>query len=381
MTKPQQIYDEAIWNAKAIKKMAFRKQYDSSEYRSRVDMLRDSWIELANAFELGKLAEVAQLAMDILEPKRSETGQISHHKLSKEDLIHHIQTIPTLQDGLFLNISDDKTLNSIIVSSIRKSNGLRKDSLLRETYDIARSLARVNDIKSWIDLVTSLDNLNEEFELAASTIGLFDLDYIKQHKSEIIRVSPVFDHTPRSFGWGVEGSASKVDSRKLYDALDAIDCKPVILAILKVCWPQYRERFTLQEIMFRYGITPDDEYRKVLSDSAHASSSMGGQYENLAFTYFQYELSIPDPLIPLQKNISPQKLAEVIDFDGCETPYGKAKYLPEKVSALIDECIKLSLKESDWDSVRKTYEESLSRDTLMRSKVYKSNLITAELGI
>lgn len=381
MTKPQQIYDEALWNAKSIKKMAFKKDYDSSEYRSRVDMLRDSWIELANAFELGKLADLAQVAMDILEPKRSDTGQVKHHRLLKEDLIHHIQTIPTLQDGLVLNISDDKNLNSLIVSSIQKSNGLGRDSLLRDTYDIARGLARANDIKSWVNFVTNLDNLPEEFELAASTIGLFDLDYIKQHKSEIIRVSPAFDHPPRSFGWGVEGSASKVDSKKLYDALYAIDCTPAILAILKVCWPQYRERFTLQETMLRYGITPDEEYRKVMSDAAHASSSMGGQYENLAFTYFLYELSIPDPLIPLKKNIGILDLARIIAFEGSETPYGKATYLPEKVGALIDECIKLSIKEKDWDEIRKLYEEHIPRDSLVKSKVYKSNMITSELGL
>ena len=133
----------------------------------------------------------------------------------------------------------------------------------------------------------------------------------------------------------------------------------------------------LQRNMERYGFAPDDEYRQVLADSVHVSDS---RYRHLATSYYLHELSRDETLLPQKRAMSPAILAEVIELDGKDTPYGTFHFKPGKIGQVIDVTLRAALQQDDWNKVSKDYDE-IPRKLLMKSNVYKGRILCDELGM
>lgn len=378
MRNPDPLYAHALALVKSIKKMARSANYDSGEYRIRLDMLRDAMIDLAQNLEFGKLADLTQLSLDLLEPSGIRSSR-SHHKLNTDDLVYHLQTFPTNLDALVNDISDNKQMNMVIVSSIVKSENVTKEGMGLEARDIARRLAAGNDKDAWMKLVDAPDNFETQYSLAAETIGLFNKAYLETHKNDFTAIAHVFDYKPGDFGWGSD--ENKIISEDLFDALKTIGCKHAIEHILKVCWFEFSQEYALQKSMRRYDFVPDEEYRRRLTQSAHHSKAHLTKLQHLATSFYLHELSQPEDLLPLKENLEPALLAEIFDLNGVETPYGSFTFLPKQIGSLLDDSLRLSLKDEEWSIVEKRYSDKVPVKYLNMSSIYKGNRISNDLGL
>lgn len=373
-TRTDQIYATALELEKSIRSMAFEPNYDSQCYRAKIDALRECITDLALSGEIGKLKTISVYSLDLLEP-HGYSGAKRYHRLKPADLSHHLQAIPAYQDALVNDVSTDKTMNRVIVDSIIKANFLDSESMLSDCQKIANELARANDKDAWLTLVQAPENRSSQFLLVVRSIGLFDQMYLEEHKKAFAALGKILKKNPVSFGWG--SGASMVRSEDLFDALNITGFSSAILPILKLGWLEFREPHMLQRNMQRYGITPDDEYRKILADAIHVPD---GQYRHLATSYYQYELSNKAPLVAMRRPMSPAILAEVIDQDGRETPYGKIQYAPKQIGHVLDLTFKAALHDHPWEQVKKMY-SNIPENILMKSNIYKGNKLSDELGL
>lgn len=369
-------YNEALELEKAIKKMAFNPKYDSVRYRAMVTAMRDCITELALAGEIGKLKHISEYSLDLLEPDASR-GSKRYHYLKPSDLLHHIETLPTHQDALVSDISSDKTMNMAVVRSIIKADFLHSESMGLDCLRIGARLAENNDKDAWITFVRAVEKVSDGFKLATETIGRFNPEYLKENSKCFAPIKTIISkHKPSGFGWEVLDS-KKIESKSLFDALMIIGCKKVIPEILKVCWLEFDEPFLLQRNMQRYDFTPDDQYRKTLGNAVHEAQ---GRYRHLATSYYLYELCREETLVQMRRPMSPAILAEVIELDGNDTPYGPVRFMPGKVGELIDVTLKAAMIHADWEEVHKTY-SCLPERLLLKSNIYKGKKLSDELGL
>lgn len=374
-TQAEDTYNTALELEKKIKSMAFNPRYESMGYRTLVTALRECITELALAGEIGKLKKIAEYSLDLLEPNAS-SGTKRYHCLKPADLVHHLETLPTHQDALVKDISNDHAKNKVVISSIIKADHLDSAGMGSDCSKIAGELAKVNDKDSWLRLVQAPDDTTECYRLATETIGLFDKAYLEANKRDFEAIWTILRHKPRDFGWGVTGT-TEISSSDLFDALKIIGCKKAIPAILKVCWLEFKEPFMLQRNMTRYGFKPDDAYRQTLADALHMPD---GKYRHLATSYYLHELCNDEPLLTPRVGMSPMTLLEVLYQDGAQTPYGTVSYLPGKIGEVIDVTLKAAMKSKDWDKVQKDY-SILPEKFLMKSNFFKGRKITEELGL
>lgn len=373
-TRADQTYATALELEKSIKTMAFKPDYDSQCYRARIDALRECITDLALSGEIGKLKTISVYSLDLLEPHGS-SGAKRYHRLKPADLSHHLQAIPAYQDALVNDISTDKAMNRVIVDAIIRANFLDSEGMLSDCQKIANGLARANDKDAWLALVQAPDTRSSQYLLVVRSIGLFDLTYLDEHKKAFSALRTILKQNPTTFGWG--SGASMVNSEALFDALNVTGFNSAIFPILKLGWLEFREPHMLQRNMQRYGITPDDEYRKILADAIHVPD---GQYRHLATSYYQYELSREDPLVEMRRPMSPATLAEVIDQEGRETPYGTITYAPRQIGNVLDLTFKAALIDHAWEQVKKMY-SNIPEKILMKSNIYKGNKLSDELGL
>ena len=369
-------YAEALELEKSIKKQAFSPRYDSIRYRTMVTALHDCIQELALAGEFGKLAKIAQYSLDLLEPERPN-GTRSYHHLKSSDLLHHIEMLPTHHDGLVSDISEDKALNMAVVRSIIKADFLESESMIGDLARITRALAENNDHVAWVALLAAVESQRDQYRLSIESIGRFDLDHISKHKDHFSPIKNAINkHKPGEVGWGTSED-TRVDSTELFDAMMVIGCQKSIPRILKVCWLEFKEPFMLQRNMQRYGFTPDEQYRKTLAGSVHMHE---GRYRHVSTSYYQHELTGTNDLLPQREPMKPAILAEVLELDGKETPYGTVHFTPGKAGEVIDVTLKAALAKDTWEKVSKAY-DVIPKRLLMKSHVYKGHMLCDDLGM
>lgn len=371
-------YPHALALGESIKSMAFDPAYDPASYRARVVAYRDCMIQLAHELQFGQLAKVSQQSVNLLAPIQEDKVDEFYHILRREDLAFHLTNLPAIPAGLIHDISTDKALNALIVESAMRSETLDEGMWIVSINAIAKGLAKVKDIESWLKLIHGVGSPKSQFDLVAKTLGLFDLEYLAAQESSHPKIMQFLDWSPYEVVW--HALREKISSTRLYDALHLIGAKDTILKILKVCWAEFHDEYALQKNMERYGVVPDHAYRLILASAVHATEY--AQYRHLPTSYYMYELVHDRELCPIKAPMSAEILLEVIEMDGKDTPYGKVIFHKEMLGKLLDENFKAALKKraQDWSLVEKEY-ASIPREHLLKSNIYKGRMLGADLGL
>jgi hypothetical protein len=382
MNYVNQVFCHADGARKEIKRIVASDTYDSGDFRYCVDALRDGLITLARDLDFGRVAKLLKSSEGLLEYTDSNARWHAHN-LKQDDLLYFIQTFPTPPQYLIKDISADVRVNNVIVDSVVRSQAYEVDGTVIDFNEMAYALASHNDHQAWLKLVLSSPNTVKGVKLAMNSLGTFDPEYLQAHRNDFdelvtnIRMA----YTPNDFAWMLGNR--RIDSDALFAALKILDCGEKIEAILKVCWLEFSEPFTLQRIMKTYDLVPDPEYRGVLARAAHASDGNVAQTKYVATSYYLHELSIPDEICESKRLINVGIVKDVLSLDGAETPYGVFNYLPHKVGAFLDNVLKLAVEDQkgDVDTVCAVYKDAIPHKYLMQSGFYKGHTLSNALGL
>jgi hypothetical protein len=384
MYNENEVFLHADGARRIIKRMAASDDYDSQDFRACVDILRDGMKALANDLEFGLLERLLGWSRNTLE-HADDTGRWHTHKLTSDDIVYFAQAFPTEPGYLLNDISADLRKNRVLVDSVVKSVFYGRERTVLDFNEMAYRLATHNDSESWLQLILSSppEQERETLKVAMNSLGCFDPLHLQEHRERFKNLSLIINahYRPNDFGW-LSGKRT-IDSDKLFTALQTIDCSNTIQSILKVCWLEFKEPFTLQRTMKAYNYTPDDEYRKYLALSAHACESKEGAAPHIATSYFLHELSIPDDYFNTRRPLSMETIQEILALNGADTPYGVFHYLPHKIGKFLDNMIQMHVNENGakLDAVLDAYRAAMPEKQLMLSGYYKGQILTEALGM
>jgi hypothetical protein len=384
MYDENEVFLHANMARREIKRMAASADYDSGDFRACVDILRDGIKTLANDLEFGKLEKILGWCRTLLEHS-DDKGRWHTHKLASDDIIYFAQTFPTEPGFLLNDLSPDLRKNWVLVNSVVRSDFYGREGTSLDFYEMAIQLATFNDRESWLKLILSNppEKERETLKVAMASLSFFEPTYLQQHRESFKDLSLIIQnhYRPTDFGW--LAGKKKIDSDALFTALQTLDCSKTIQSILKVCWLEFKEPFTLQRTMKAYDYVPDDEYRKHLAQSAHAGESKDGQAPHIATSYFLHDLSIPDEYFQTRVIISMESIQEILALNGAETPYGVFNYLPHKIGNFLDDMIQKHANEkgAKLEAVLDSFRAAIPEKQLRLSNFYKGHLLSDALGL
>lgn len=379
MNKETEVLATAKKYIRDVKKMAEGGGYSPEEYRHKLDVIRDSIVELSKAHEFGFVAELATATAKMLDQGALRTRS-SVHWLNQEDMLYHINMFPTAPDALVNHISEYAPVNSIIVNSVVRSRLYNDTNHMTDTFRMLVELAGNRDIDNWIVLSKAMLALPTQIDMVIRTLSLIDNEIVELRKDEFSFIKETVE-TFKSNYFSEEYMGIRIDIENLLANLKLIGEVSTAHYLIGMGKGDFSEPHGIQRLITTYGYSPDEAYRTKMSNSSTVSERKGKD-KHLPTSFFAYELSNAEPLVKMQRALNPELVKEILELDGCETPYGEIRYDPRKVEHFLDEILKESLhKHKKWETVCDLYGKELSEKTLMKSNFYRGKKISNDLGL
>jgi hypothetical protein len=383
MKSNKQMYNEAKSIAKRITQISIgAESHSPGDYETSIDLLKHSIVELTIEGEMGYVAELTELSIELLDQSHLEHQRL-RHSITKAELCHHIITFPTKMSGLINHINTDFELNKHIANSIMRSCQFAKPGNENDTSETLRVLALFGDIKNWCRLTNYIiendDDYSSGLGIALRTFSLFDMHDVSAHRSEFKQFSDsVIELSPARYKMGKHGHNAK--HIQLFNNLMAIGAEHAVHTLIKVASVNFYEPLMLHTYHANYNFRPDTEYLNNLDEQGICESV--GAHRFLTSSLYTYYLTTDTEPMDIKVALKPSVIMDILALEGSESSTGKLTYDPRKIGEMLDGTLKVVIKnEAKGDPGLPLYERIIPEAILMKSNFYRGLKVSDQLGL
>lgn len=383
MNSNKLLYKEADSIAKRITQIAIgAAPYSPGDYEISIDLLKHLIVELTTEGEMGYVAELTKLSINLLEQSHLENQRL-RHSITKAELCHHIITFPTKMSGLINHINTDFELNKHIANSIMRSCQFAKPGNEDDTSETLRVLALFGDIKNWCRLTNYIiendDDYGSGLGIALRTFSLLDLQDVSKYRSELKKFSDsLMEFSPARYKMDKHGLNAK--HSKLFDNLMAIGAEHTVHTLIKVASVNFYDPQMLHTYHSDYNFRPDTEYLNNLDEQGIYESV--GAHRFLTTSLYTYYLTTDTEPMDINVALKPSVIMDILALEGSESSTGKLTYDPRKIGEMLDGTFKVVIKnEAKGDPGLPLYERIIPEAILMKSNYYRGLKVSDQLGL